>query len=534
VRRLSARLGALALALFATLASCDVAFARGGGGGHGGGGHSSGGGGSHSSGGFHSSHMHTMYHWGGNGNGGGGGGFFLGLLFFLVPTLVFVVICILVIRTMRRAATDNAAAMASLGVQSGMRPDNDTFVQVIDARALQTARPDAVEQELEAIAAADPAFEPETFLQRAEMAFFLVSRAYQHADAAAARPYLTAEAFEQWRRDVDGFAAAQKRPILDDLNVRGLHVVSATHGEAGDEIVVHFDLVYRMRVFDASGTQVSDEGEDRRRGQRWTFRRQPGVTSLSEGGVVAMKCPQCGAPLELAADGHCKFCRADISAGAFDWTVAAISQAAFEGARPEPLFGAKRLSPQDGFAAIAASDPQFDGAAFIERVRGAFVALQQAWAARDLDVGRGFMSLGLYYGWSAQVETMAFERRKNIIENVHISAIAPVAVLHGGAFDDVTVRIDASCVDYEIDEKTGAMVFGSRSPEPFTEFWTFQRSTNAKTPEHGLLDKRCPNCGAPLDVNQIGECRFCKAAVTSGKFDWVLSRIEQAEEVTYA
>jgi hypothetical protein len=28
-------------------------------------------------------------------------------------------------------------------------------------------------------------------------------------------------------------------------------------------------------------------------------------------------------------------------------------------------------------------------------------------------------------------------------------------------------------------------------------------------------------------LNQIGECRYCKAAVTSGKFDWVVSRIEQ-------
>jgi hypothetical protein len=31
-------------------------------------------------------------------------------------------------------------------------------------------------------------------------------------------------------------------------------------------------------------------------------------------------------------------------------------------------------------------------------------------------------------------------------------------------------------------------------------------------------------------VTQTGECRYCKAAITSGKFDWVLSRIEQEDE----
>jgi hypothetical protein len=32
-----------------------------------------------------------------------------------------------------------------------------------------------------------------------------------------------------------------------------------------------------------------------------------------------------------------------------------------------------------------------------------------------------------------------------------------------------------------------------------------------------------------VSLTQIGECKYCKAAVTSGKFDWVVSRIEQED-----
>jgi hypothetical protein len=40
----------------------------------------------------------------------------------------------------------------------------------------------------------------------------------------------------------------------------------------------------------------------------------------------------------------------------------------------------------------------------------------------------------------------------------------------------------------------------------------------------------CPSCGAPLDnVNAAGICGYCDGKITSGRFDWVLSRIEQAE-----
>ena len=48
----------------------------------------------------------------------------------------------------------------------------------------------------------------------------------------------------------------------------------------------------------------------------------------------------------------------------------------------------------------------------------------------------------------------------------------------------------------------------------------------------GTLENTCPSCGAPLSLTQIGECRYCKAAVTSGKFDWVVSRIDQEEAST--
>jgi predicted lipid-binding transport protein (Tim44 family) len=188
------------------------------------------------------------------------------------------------------------------------------------------------------------------------------------------------------------------------------------------------------------------------------------------------------------------------------------------------------LAAGPGIAAIVADDPKFDQAAFVARVGQAFAALQAAWQARDVDPARGFMSPGLYYSWSAQVEQMKEQHRRNVLEGLRVDQIAPVRVIHGKVFDDLTVQIDATCADYELDEQTGKLVFGDRTPEPFTEYWTFQRAVGTQTPEHSLLDKTCPNCGAPLDVNQVGECKYCKAAVTSGRFDWVLSRIEQEED----
>jgi hypothetical protein len=125
---------------------------------------------------------------------------------------------------------------------------------------------------------------------------------------------------------------------------------------------------------------------------------------------------------------------------------------------------------------------------------------------------------------------MAAEGRRNVMEQLQILRIEPMRIVHGQVFDDLTVRITASCADYEIDQ-SNRVVFGDRTVRPFTEEWSFQRSVGVSSSgKPGTLENTCPRCGAPVQLTQIGECRFCKAAVTSGKFDWVVSRIEQEDD----
>jgi len=199
---------------------------------------------------------------------------------------------------------------------------------------------------------------------------------------------------------------------------------------------------------------------------------------------------------------------------------------------PPPGYGATDV--EVGLESIKANDPGFDRDQFLERVQAAFFQLQKAWMDRNVDEGRAYMSSGLYQSWKAQVDQMVAAHKKNILENLYIQGLHIVKAGHNEDFDSITVRVDASAMDYEVDDQTGKEVFavgGSKADRPFTEFWTFQRSAGAKTlVSGGITEKKCPNCGAPLDVNENGRCKYCDAEVTSGQFDWVLSKIDQANE----
>ena len=75
----------------------------------------------------------------------------------------------------------------------------------------------------------------------------------------------------------------------------------------------------------------------------------------------------------------------------------------------------------------------------------------------------------------------------------------------------------------------GAIACGNPSlPKQFSEYWTFVRGRGAV--ESKEEDSNCPNCGVELQINMAGECEFCASKLTSGRFGWVLSEIQQDEE----
>ncbi len=391
------------------------------------------------------------------------------------------------------------------------------------ATGLRRPLPPAVD----AIRSLDPGFEMESFLQRAEMTFFLVKRGIQKNDAAAIRPYLNDTVFDTVSQSLAQSKSQHHHALLESLNIRGLALEDAQCTAQEQSLQVHFDLVYRAKTLDDANTVVNDEGEDKFHAERWTFTRRPSARTPMSGGVIASKCPACGAELRLGLDGTCAHCRASVTNGTVDWVVSDVQPAAFAGYSADSSLGMAAPTVEEGIAALTATDKEFSIAAFEGRAKTAFLALQDAWCKQKLDAGRAFMSPGAYFSWSAQLESMASEGRRNVMENLEVRAIQPVRVIHGRVFDDLTVRIMAAAADFEVDQ-SGKVVFGDRSVRPFSEEWTFQRSVGAATSNKpGTLENTCPSCGAPVSLTQIGECRFCKAAVTSGKFDWVVSRIDQ-------
>jgi hypothetical protein len=79
-------------------------------------------------------------------------------------------------------------------------------------------------------------------------------------------------------------------------------------------------------------------------------------------------------------------------------------------------------------------------------------------------------------------------------------------------------RILAACADYDINVDTGRRVRGNTVVNQWQEDWVFYRASTAVTkPDGGIRSQKCPNCGAPLDMDMTGTYKCCQAPIMSGR-----------------
>src|SRR6266849_5815970 len=272
--------------------------------------------------------------------------------------------------------------------------------------------------------------------------------------------------------------------------------------------------------------------------ERWELERKRDVLSPGPEQATALHCPRCGAPLQKDTVGACAFCGTKIDSGEFQWYVRSITTLSREAKGPlltsdVPEVGTDYPTvTQPNFPAVRAAFEQnnstFSWADFQARARLIFIELQEAWSTLNWERARPHETDNIFQMHRYWIDAYQRQGLRNALDQCQITAMQPVKIKMDAFYNAITLRIFGQGFDYTIDT-AGRVVAGSKSNlRRWSEYWTFIRNSKAK-PGPARADLNCPNCGAPLKVNATGICEFCGGKITSGEFDWVLSKIEQDE-----
>jgi predicted lipid-binding transport protein (Tim44 family) len=486
VRRIGLALGAAALAA----AAASEAFARvGGGGGY------SGGGGTH----------------------GGGGGGDAGLIFGLVRLLLWLVfahpivgipVLILVVFVVMNMAKSGA-------LQRSVAERPIVVTPSATARAPVNLTP---------VRSTDPYFSEPVFIDFVQLVYARAQEMRGRGNRETLEAWMTKEAIDTLFADRVGLES------VGDVISGATRIVQAATERGFVRLDVQLEAnVTEMRA--GSRAQLLCE-------ERWSFRRKVGVRSPIPQRMRALGCAGCGSTQEPKTDGSCPSCGAPRRNGATQWEVAALPFANRRPLSPPELDvdeggGVERgtelptvFDPrlQAARRAFEGAHPDHDWNVFEQRVRSAFLALQEAWSCKEWERARPLETDALFQMHRFWMERYTAFGWVNRVEQAAISRVTLVKIDADVFYESITVRIFASALDWT-EDATGNVVGGSKGrPRVFSEYWTFLRAVSSAV----ALPTSCPSCGALLTPGGGSVvCASCGGRLVGDSPDWLASRIEQ-------
>lgn len=459
---------------------------------------------------------------GGGGGSGEGAGFLLWLLFRLIlltfeypaigiPLDILVIIGIIwIYRSDSRKKQPSVCSADSPSVTAKQRTFTQEFTQLRKF---------------------DPNFSEITFT---DFCYALYARAHDargRGKLDELSPYLSADVRNALMQRNPPHLVAVTGIIIGSMQVGGVQGLSSP--------VVKISV-----IFEANYTEVVG-GKDGRTSEMtyyvremWVLERNRDVLSPPPAQATALHCPRCGAALMKDTTGACAFCGARIESGEFQWFATSVTLTSREARGPlltsdVPEVGTDFPSVvQPNFENIKnyfqQNNPEFRWQEFEARVALIFNELQTAWSSLQWERARPHETDNIFQMHQYWIEAYKRQGLRNALDQFRIIRMQPVKIKEDAFYNSITVRIWAEGYDYTV-STAGKIVSGSNKKlRRWSEYWTFIRNRNAKA-AHARADLNCPNCAAPLKINVTGICEYCHGKVTSGEFDWVLSKIEQDE-----
>ena len=198
------------------------------------------------------------------------------------------------------------------------------------------------------------------------------------------------------------------------------------------------------------------------------------------------------------------------------------------------VYQAAQEEPGLPISDLKAKDPDFNEQALLEKIGNAYVQMQQAWQSKKWEPMRAIMTDSLFNQMAHQLDELKQKGLTNYVERIAVldSRIQRYAV--EGDNDVLVVRLNTRICDYTVLDKTGEVVSGSKDRELFMTYdWKLIRQKDRKTlAQAAMTEVSCPNCGAPLSLNQSGKCPYCDAVITLSDHDWALSVIKGISQRT--
>lgn len=185
-------------------------------------------------------------------------------------------------------------------------------------------------------------------------------------------------------------------------------------------------------------------------------------------------------------------------------------------------YSVKDTKLQSNAAAIAKLKeliPGFDEKQFLQTGYQMFLDVEDAWMNFELDKVHNIITDEMFNMYESQLSSMEIKGEQNIMSGFNLKDCAITNYINQNNNLEVETKYIIEFYDYIIDKASGKVLRGSKSNKlrMYYNFTFIMKNTEQK------IDK-CPNCGAPVEVNASGVCPYCNSKIVGENTSWVMSK----------
>lgn len=166
---------------------------------------------------------------------------------------------------------------------------------------------------------------------------------------------------------------------------------------------------------------------------------------------------------------------------------------------------------------------EFNEAMFKTKVDNIFVKLYTCIMKGDLTDVKHFISNELYDRFTLRIKELSSYNQRQMYDEINVKNTNILSRNINDNKEVIEVEIISRYMDYILNLDTGDLVSGddTRRVEK-RNILRFEKRLDTKDIS---LVRRCPGCGASIDVNHTGKCEYCDTIFNNEDYDYILVEI---------
>ena len=168
-------------------------------------------------------------------------------------------------------------------------------------------------------------------------------------------------------------------------------------------------------------------------------------------------------------------------------------------------------------------DENFTEESFKAKVNNIFILLYSSVMNKDLKRIDHFVNDEVYENFNNIIKELEAREEVQMYEQLNVKSTEIISM---ESLEDryvAKVKIVSRALDYVMD-KSGHILRGNDSTRVEKEnYLTLEK---AKQNKQQAIARKCPHCGANMDVNYSGVCAYCGGIYNNEDYDWILTEIK--------